>query len=246
MKNYINKSLLIATTAMLVNPMAIASVEVGNGLGVELILNDKFKGTPDASLYTVSHFNNVKSANDVYKANGLTIDLFVDKVVYESYDDTLVTHRLNSMMNANREQFAWQSKPFISVVISQSDTSVLGASTQPESDAEFDPDGEPLYQMGQHRYVTLNKSTMYGSDQTDSNYYTFAHEMGHALGALHEKSDENHQHDVVDEYYANALAASTCLDGSKPLMIANAEFYSKTPLITGTANCPLLDESKNP
>ncbi|WP_318515674.1 ImmA/IrrE family metallo-endopeptidase [Photobacterium leiognathi] len=241
MKKSLVLGLLASTVALSVN-----ATDLSSGLGVELIVSDGFKSKPESSLYAVSHFNNVTSANAVYKANGLDINIYADKIVYENYDDSLDTSRLNSEMIAKREQFAWQSKPFLSVVISQKDSNVFGASTQPHGDAEFDPDGVPLYQMGQHRYITLNKATMYGAEKTDNNYYTFAHELGHALGALHEASDDDHAHSVEDEYYANAVAATTCLDGSKPLMIANAEFYSKLPLITGSDKCPLLDKTKNP
>lgn len=246
MKNYINKSLLIATTAMLVNPMAIASVEVGNGLGVELILNDKFKGTPDASLYTVSHFNNVKNANEVYKANGLTIDLFADKVVYESYDDSENTNRLPSVMVSNIEDLAWQQKPFFSVVISQAEGNYYGGAPQPKTDAKFNPNENPLYQYGQHRYIALSNKTMYGGEIAGNQYHTFAHEAGHALGALHEVDEFTIVDPNDDPYYLNARAAAVCADGSKPLMVAGAWKRDKLPLITGTANCPLLDESKNP
>ncbi|WP_422768062.1 zinc-dependent metalloprotease family protein [Photobacterium leiognathi subsp. mandapamensis] len=246
MKSYIKKSLLIATTAMLVNPMAIASADVGNGLGVELILNEKFKGTPNASLYTVSHYNNVKSANKVYKGNNLTIELFADKVVYETYDDSKNANRLPSVMFSNLEDLAWQNKPFFSVVVSQAESDHFGGAPQPKTDAKFNPNENPLYQYGQHRFIALSYVTMYGGQYAESDYHIFAHEAGHALGALHEDDDYSLNDPNDDPYYINARAAEVCADGSKPLMVAGAWKKGDLPLITGSDNCPLLDQTKNP
>ncbi|PSW61159.1 hypothetical protein C0W54_12850 [Photobacterium kishitanii] len=244
-KNF-KKKMLIAALAITASNVTFASVEVGNGVGVELELPLSYKGAEKASLLAVTHYLNVQSTNKTFKHNGLTTDIWTDKVTYVDYDSNKSASEVRTehkkFVHDGSDYFA--TKPlFVVRIADDAEDHVLGTTGSPNRDLIIYPEFgiDALYPLV-HR-IALNTKTIYGGKNSVNVYYTFVHELGHSLGAEHENRKFS---ELVDAPYNGATSVSLCADGTIPLMIAYAAEWDKgvLPWISGTANCPVLGDDE--
>ncbi|PSW61162.1 hypothetical protein C0W54_12865 [Photobacterium kishitanii] len=240
------KTLVLSIALTMSTSVFANNIIVGNGIGVELELPLSYKGTEKASMFAVTNHLNVNSANKIFKHNGLTTDIWADKVTYVDYDSNKsardVRNEHNNFVHSGTDYFA--NKAMVVVRLAEDKTSsIFGAASAPNSDIDINPQlgTERLYPLVDT--IGLNIKTVYGGEKSTNAYHTFAHELGHSLGAEHENKKFN---DLDVAPYNGATSVSLCADGTIPLMIANATEWDKgfLPWISGTANCPVLGDDE--
>ncbi|MEC6882650.1 hypothetical protein [Photobacterium piscicola] len=243
MKTNFKKNMLIAALALTTSNVTLANVVVGNGVGVELELPLSYQGTEKASQFAVTNYLNVQNANKIFKHNELTTDIWTGKITFIDYDSNKsvvnVRSEHNQYVHSGTDYFA--NKPLFVVRIANYKDNILGTAGSPRRDINIAPELgiDSLYPYV--NTIGLNTVTLYGGDKSESSYNTFAHELGHSLGARHENQKFS---DLVEAPYNGATSVSLCADGLFPLMISTAETWDKgsTPWISGTTNCPVLGE----